>query len=47
MQEHKAIDAIGVVAVSLITIFGLSFLLKAGIEDAAKIERQPSRRRLA
>ena len=44
MQENKALDAIGVVAVSLITIFGLSFLLKTGLEDAAKLERQPVRR---
>lgn len=42
--ENKALDAVAVVAVSLITVFGLSFLLKTGFEDATKLDRLPARR---
>lgn len=43
-ENNKAIDVIGVVVTSLIAVFGLSFLLKSGFEDAAKVERPPLRR---
>lgn len=38
--ENKAIDAIAVVAVALVSVFGIGFLIKKSVEEAVKIERR-------
>jgi len=38
-EDNKALDAVAVVAVALISIFGLGFLLKKSFEDADRTAR--------